>query len=363
MTPAQANAKSLLSADRQSEIDTFLAESGWADASWDLLAADASFRRYHRAVVQDKAVVIMDAPPGKEKPEEFVHLSNLLTSLDLSPPAILNSDLPRGLVLLEDLGDDTFTKVLRRAQTDNQELACAGQLYKLASDTLIQLHSRWETPLAKGIPAYDEQVLLEEALLFTDWLWPVLFGAAPKREVRDSFIAAWKEVLPVAQALPSTLVLRDYHVDNLMVLNSSAGTDSLLDRELSVADCGLLDFQDALIGSPAYDLVSLLRDARRDVEQDLQDSMMAHYLSQRPGLDEALFKQAYWVLGAQRTTKILGIFMRLWKRDGKAAYLRHFPRLWRLLGEELSQPCLAPVAAWFEAHVPDSKRIQPESTP
>jgi|TARA_R110002072_G_scaffold106760_13_gene233073 hypothetical protein len=353
----------MLAPARQDEIDAFLSAAGWPRASWQLLAADASFRRYHRATLGGRSAVIMDAPPGKEKPEEFVHLSNLLIALDLNPPRVLASDPARGLVLLEDLGDKTFSRALWQAAKQGRESECAAELYRLASDTLVQLHERWRPDLATGIPPYDEATLLEEALLFTDWLWPVLFAAAPPRQMRAEFIQAWKEVLPVAQALPSTLVLRDFHVDNLMVLERTPDPSAAGDPGLTSANCGLLDFQDALIGSPAYDLVSLLRDARRDVPPDLQESMLARYIAQRENLDRETFQQAYWVLAAQRNTKILGIFIRLWRRDGKAAYLRHFPRLWRLLEEELAQPALAPVAAWFEKNLPKEKRVQPDGAP
>jgi N-acetylmuramate 1-kinase len=173
----------------------------------------------------------------------------------------------------------------------------------------------------------------------------VIGGPCPD-PVSEAFETAWRQVLAPVFLLPPVLVLRDFHVDNLMVIPGRAG----------VAACGLLDFQDALVGCPAYDLVSLLRDARRDVPEELGRQMLARFLERRPDLDRKAFESAYWTLGAQRTTKIIGIFTRLWQRDGKPDYLRHLPRLWRLLGEELAHPALKPVRHWYDTHLPPRLR-------
>lgn len=331
-------------ADRLRGLEHWLAEEvGLADFRLSAASADASFRRYFRVHTAAQSYMAMDAPPDKEKPAGFLAIAQKLHALDLSAPRIHAAAPERGYLLLEDLGDRTYTRALA-------EGADEAALYRLAVDTLIALHRRWDPALAAGIAPYDEAALLAEASLLTDWYLPAVNGAPCPKPVREAFLAAWRRVLPAAQALPATLVLRDYHVDNLMALPGREG----------VAACGLLDFQDALLGSPAYDLVSLLRDARRDVSGDLQAEMRARYLAAFPALDREAFETAYWVLGAQRTTKIIGIFTRLDRRDGKPVYLRHLPRLWRLLAEELAQPALAPVRDWYETQLPPRLRRVPE---
>lgn len=321
----------------------FLAAHGWAGADCRPLAADASFRSYHRVRLDGRGAVLMDAPPDKEKPAAFRQIAELLQGLALSPPAILAADLERGLLLLEDLGDETFTRALAKGAEE-------AALYRLATDVLIALHRRWRPELGGGLPHYDEGRLLEETLLLVDWAWPALKGTPAPAAARESYLAAWRAVLPAAEAVPPTLVLRDFHVDNLMVLPGREG----------IAACGLLDFQDAVLGAPAYDLVSLLRDARRDVPTALAETMLDRYLAAFPTLDDEAFGRAYWTLGAQRNAKIIGIFTRLSRRDGKHGYLRHLPRVWCLLEAELAHPFLTPVRGWFDQHFPPPLRRAPE---
>ena len=328
---------------RDDVIQAFLEAQGWGAAERRILAADASFRRYLRLQRAGERAVLMDAPPPEDV-RPFERVSGLLLGLGLSAPRPLAVDEDAGLMLLEDLGDATFTRVLARGDDE-------AALYRLAIDTLIALHRGWsqDLPGAEDLPEYDEARLLEEAVLLTDWFLPALRGAATPAPLRDSYIEAWREVFPVARALPETLVLRDYHVDNLMVLEGRAG----------VAACGLLDFQDAVRGSPAYDLVSLLEDARRDIAPSLVEEMFKRYHAAFEGLDGELLRAAMSVLGAQRNAKIIGIFTRLDRRDHKPDYLTHIPRVWRLLQGDLAHPALAPVRAWFDREIPAAERIAP----
>ncbi|MFP4243633.1 MAG: aminoglycoside phosphotransferase family protein [Ectothiorhodospira sp.] len=305
-----------------------------------LLSADASFRRYFRLRDHNISRVIMDAPPSHESAEDFVRIDRLLRDLDLSAPRIHAFDRDQGFLLLEDLGDHTFSRALG-------EGADEFGLYRLATDTLIALHRRWSRQCAGDLPPYDGATLLDETALFLDWYWPEAFGAPCPDSQRAGFLSAWETALEPAFLLPPTLVLRDFHVDNLMVLAGRQGVHA----------CGLLDFQDARVGPPAYDLVSLLRDARRDVDPGVAETMMARYRDAFPGLDAHLLDNSFWLLGAQRTTKIIGIFTRLWRRDDKPGYLRHLPRLWRLLEQELAHPALEPVRTWFDAHLPPGRRL------
>lgn len=328
------------------EIASFLEAAGWAGAERRLLAADASFRRYDRVTRGQDSAVLMDAPPDKEKPEAFLRIARLLHGLDLSAPRILHAAPERGLILLEDFGDRTFTRVLAEG---GEEAA----LYALATDCLIALHHGWTPEMAEGagLHRYGEAEMLREAELFLEWYLPEVRGSAVSAEERDGFREAWLQAFPAARGLDVTLVLRDYHVDNLVVLDGREGT----------AACGLLDFQDALLGSPAYDLVSLLEDARRDVDPAVVKAMYARYLAAFPKRDPVAFFAACAVQGAQRHTRVLGVFARLHRRDGKPGYLKHIPRLWRLLEGNLKHPDLEALRAWFDRAVPPEQRRAPSS--
>lgn len=333
------------SPERTALIESFLAGAGWAGATRRLLAADASFRHYDRVTRGRERAVLMDAPPPRENVQAFLEVARQLLDLGLSAPRPLRADEAAGLLLLEDLGDRTFTRALAEGAEE-------AALYRLAIDVLIALHRSWRAEDHAGLPPYDDEKLLAEAALLTDWFLPaVRSGEETDPGAREAYLAAWQAVLPAARRVPETLVLRDYHVDNLMLLEGREG----------VSACGLLDFQDAVVGSCAYDVVSLLEDARRDIRPKLVEAMLSRYLDAFPGLDRAAFAESYAVLGAQRAAKIIGIFTRLDRRDGKPHYLRHIPRIWRLLEAGLETPVLAPVKAWFTHEVPRAERIEPET--
>jgi hypothetical protein len=323
-------------------VEDFAAAHGWAGAAVVPLAADASFRRYFRLKNGAKTALVMDAPPGKEDVRPWLIIARHLGALGFSAPRVFAADEAAGLVLLEDLGDDTFTRLLAKGADETA-------LYELAVDVLIDLHRR---PVAQAVPAglaaYDDARFLDEAALLTDWFLPAS-GAASTAETRAAYLAAWRSALAAARSVPETLVLRDFHVDNLMLLPDRTG----------VARCGLLDFQDALRGPSAYDFVSLVEDARRDIAESLRAAARRRYLAAFPALDAAAFDTSCAVLGAQRHAKVIGIFTRLNRRDGKAQYLTHIPRVWRLLDRALPHPALAAVRGWFEANVPVSLRTAP----
>lgn len=321
--------------DRQQGIDDFLARAGWADAERVPLAGDASFRRYDRVRDGERGAVLMDAPPPHEDVRPFIAIDRHLRNLGYSAPEIFAEDVSLGTLLLEDFGDDLFTRVL---DSGGSEL----ELYRHAVDLLIDLLHR---DLPPAIPDYDIPTLLGEVALFVDWYLPTVRRQPVTSTERDGFFSAWQEVLPLADMGPPVLVLRDYHVDNLV----------WLERRSGISRVGLLDFQDALVGSCMYDLVSLLEDARRDLPPVLVKDMFERFIS-GTGLDPAAAATAYAVLGTQRNTKIIGIFTRLWQRDGKIDYLPHISRVWSLLEAGLEHPVLMPLRDWFDAHVPSQLR-------
>ncbi len=306
----------------------FLDRHGWADAAIVPLAGDASFRRYFRVVAPGRQAVLMDAPPPHEDPRPFIAIGEWLRHRGFGAPEILAKALDHGLVLLEDFGDDRMREAIDAG-------AAALPLYQTAVDVLVDLHRQAPARL----PPYDRAVLHREAALLTEWYCPAV-GVMPDAE---GYAAAWDAVFAAALPEQPVTVLRDYHAENLMLL-----PDGRL---------GLLDFQDALAGHPAYDLVSLLQDARRDVEPEIEAAMLDHYRI-AAGADAA-FDAAYHVLGAQRNAKIVGIFTRLWKRDGKPRYPRLCPRVWGYLNRDLEHPALAPVKQWFDATIPMPLRGDP----
>lgn len=330
--------------ERDALIAGFLRANGWDSATRRRLGGDASFRRYDRLDAGTRRAVLMDAPPPHEDVRPFVAIARHLTGLGYAAPKIGAVDAENGLLLLEDFGDSTYTRVL--AAEPDREAA----LYGLAVDLLIDLHGKpADVAAPPGLPLYDLARLEEEALLFTDWYMPAVLGRPSPDAVRAAFTEAWRAPLARAAAPPRTLALRDFHVDNLMWLEGRMGLQA----------CGLLDFQDAVAGPAAYDLVSLIEDARRDIAPALAATMIDRYLAAFPDCDAEAFRARYSILGAQRHTKIIGIFTRLCVRDAKSAYLAHIPRVWRLLEASLTHPDLAPVAAWFDAHVPPAARIVP----
>jgi len=294
----------------------FLQSCGWGGARLAPLAGDASFRRYFRVADDDRAAVLMDAPPPEEDVRPFLAVADHLRRHGFRPPAILGADSDAGFLLLEDFGDTLMRDAV--AADPGGEHA----VYAAAIDLLKALH---RCPPA-DLPPYDRAVIQREAGLFTQWYAPAVGLAVDEA----GYAAAWDAVFDaLAPAAPVT-VLRDYHAENIMLLGDGS--------------MGLLDFQDALVGHPAYDLVSLLQDARRDVAPALEMAMLARY----GGIDRA----AYAAWGAQRNAKILGIFTRLWKRDGKPRYLAYQPRVWRYLERDLMHPALEPVRDWFDRNLP-----------
>jgi aminoglycoside/choline kinase family phosphotransferase len=314
-------------------IQDFLGDAGWGDATIDPIPGDASFRRYFRLHrFGEASAMLMHAPPPEEDPVPFLNVADYLIAHGLRAPEVIAADPDRGWVLLEDFGNDRMRDWLD--ENPDGELAA----YEKAIDALVKLHDQPAGPF----PPYDMATYTREHLLFVEWYCPAIGLGVDETAYRH----AWDEVLEplYGRQQPGVTVLRDYHAENIMLLGDPReGTEQ-----------GLIDFQDALVGHPAYDLVSLLQDARRDVSPILERVMIGRYLgAMDTGPD---FEADYASLGAQRNAKIVGIFTRLYKRDGKPRYLDLIPRVWEALERDLAHPALAPVAAWFDRNIPSEIR-------
>lgn len=343
--------------ERALAIDLLIENAGWGGAARIHIQGDASSRRYERLHRDDESAILMDAPRRPDGPPirdgkpysriahlaedvvPFIALAEGLAGLGLSAPAILGQDAPRGLVLLEDFGDEFAIESPPRPER-----------MEAAADLLVALHGS-DTPSEIAcslgtyrLPDYDLDALLIEAELLIDWFMPQT-GATIDADERARFLDLWRDALASVLAAPKTWVLRDYHSPNLMWLPAREG----------IGRIGLLDFQDAVMGHAAYDLVSLLQDARLDVPESLELALLSRYVGARRRADAAFnptgFAQSYATLGAQRATKILGIFVRLSVRDGKHRYLRHIPRLLAYLARDLDHPALADLREWYRVHV------------
>lgn len=314
---------------RESLLIQFLERAGWGDARRTLLAGDASNRRYDRVVHPVKGrAILMDAPPEKdEDTRPFIAIAKHLSARGFSAPKIYADDIVHGFLLLEDLGDDLFARVLERDPAPEQ------LLYEAATDVLVDLHQHAPP---EGLPSYSPNLMAQLAALPFDWYLMGTDQPATLDE-KETFQAEIETLLNKYAGSDDVLIQRDYHAENLLWLPERDGS----------ARVGLLDFQDALCGHRAYDLVSVLEDARRDVPRDLAEKMIDRYVA-ATGCDADAFRAAYAVLGAQRNLRILGVFARLCIRDGKAHYVDLIPRVWDHLMHDLRHPVLAGLSARVE---------------
>ncbi|TNE30684.1 MAG: aminoglycoside phosphotransferase [Alphaproteobacteria bacterium] len=317
-----------------SGLEDFLESAGWGDAAIDPIPGDASFRRYFRIARDGERAMLMHAPPPHEDPVPFLNVASWLIEHGLRAPEIYAVDATRGWVLLEDFGNDRMRDWLD-INPDGEQAA-----YERAIDALVELHRKPAGPFAP----YDMAAYQREVGLLTEWYCPAMGLEVDEAD----FIAAWNQALfpLLARQNPGVTVLRDYHAENIMLLGDPR------DNALQ----GLIDFQDALVGHSAYDLVSLLQDARRDVSPQLERKMLDRYVAASGAGPE--FEADYALLGAQRNAKIVGIFTRLYKRDGKPRYLDFIPRVWEAMERDLAHPALGPVARWFDANIPRHLREQ-----
>jgi tRNA threonylcarbamoyl adenosine modification protein YjeE len=349
----------------------FCAASPWADARPAFLQGDASSRAYARLHRDGETAILMNSPARPDGPAvrddkpysslvhlaedvvPFVAIAEGLDKAGITVPRFLAHDMSRGFLIIEDLGDRVYS-------SEQGEDPSLEELYSAAVDVLVVLRkSPPDDPLAlpdgstHSVPDFDRGAMEIEAELLLDWFYPALRGVTCPDAVRADFLEAFRNLFPVVEGQDDAWILRDYHSPNLLWLPERDGLERV----------GVIDFQDALKGHAAYDLVSLLQDARRDIAGDLERRLYAHYCETRArgdsGFDAEAFGAAYAVLGAQRNSKILGIFARLAKRDGKHGYLAHIPRVSNYLERNLAHPQLMGLRAWFETHLPKDMRTKP----
>lgn len=360
-------------AERACRIDEVMAflggQAAWARAGIAYLQGDASTRSYARLIANGRSALLMDAPRQPDGPplrdgksysqiahlaedmaRPFLAIGSVLRRAGLSAPGVLGADLGKGLLLVEDLGDRLFGADI--AAGTPQPV-----MWRAAVDVLVHLRGV-PVPAALALPdgtSYrlprrDRAAFEIEIELLLDWLWPELKGSPAPDAVRAEFHALWQPVLDRLLALSPGWFLRDFHSPNLIWLPQRQG----------VARVGILDFQDALNEHFAFDLVSLLQDARVDVPETLERELLGDYCARvaalEPGFDRAAFEAAYADFGAQRNTRLLGLWARLLRRDSKPHYMRHMPRTWAYLERNLRHVALAPLAAWYDKHFPASLR-------
>ncbi len=316
--------------DRNSAIEGFLKQANIGSFERIKIPGDASFRHYERIITEKENYILMDAPPEKEDVKPFIKIDEILINLGFSAPLIISKDIANGFLLLEDLGDNKFNHIFRNNPESEKPL------YKIAVDLLIEIYKKRKI---FDIPEYSKEKLLSEAMLFPDWYLP-LFGNKNVDELKalsQNYADVINLTINRLRLSNNVIVLRDYHADNLM----------LLDKRSNAKKVGLLDFQDALIGNAAYDLVSLLEDARRDVSEDIQREMLEYFIK-GANLNKNDFINDYHILGAQRNLKIIGIFSRLKVRDKKDVYLPMIPRVKNYLKKDLQHESLKELKQFLE---------------
>lgn len=354
---------SILARNRQ--LSRFMDEDEFAGGNRLFFEGDASARRYETVMHEGERVLLMDMPVRPDGPpvkhgkpySQIAHLAEGITSviainrhlvsLGYSAPRVLREDIANGLALIEPLGDRVYGKMTLAGADMREPLEEAAAVLVDMTRHEWPTHPEAATGVVHRMNSYDHEAQLIEVDLLPSWFIPHMRGGEATAEQKESFAAAWEQVLPLAVPATPVWAIRDYHSPNLIWIPERSGMKRV----------GIIDSQDAVMGHPAYDLVSMGQDARVDVPPALEAHVFEHYCKLRGrmgGFNRGEFETAYAVLGAQRTSKILGIFARLNKRDGKPGYLRHLPRMKRHLARNLAHPALKPVRDWMIVHAPEA---------
>jgi N-acetylmuramate 1-kinase len=318
----------------------FLNRNKLKNAELFLLKKDASYRQYSRVIKSNgERFILMDAPPSKENIGEFITVGNFLSDVGLSSPKILDYDIKNGFMLLEDFGDNLYSSLLNPATQSDIKID-ETSMYEHAIDVLIHLHSLPQKQIK--LPYYDDNMLLKEALKFIEFYVSVVNPDLLSKALQEEYRVILKHLISLCKSTNHVVVLKDYHADNLIWL---------AERD-SIKKVGLLDFQDAVWGSPIYDIVSLLEDARRDVSPELADKMIDRYLKAFPNYSQKDFLSTYAILGVQRNLKIIGVFARQASHFRNPKYLLYLPRIWNYINKDLKHPLLFPLKDWLSKTMP-----------
>ena len=308
------------------------------------IKSDASFRKYFRVYIrnQKRNLLLVDSPKKTENNLGYLKATNIFEKINLSVPKIISFNISKGSFLIEDFGINTYTNSLKNGESEYK-------LYNLATDILIYINNQSKN-LKKKLPQYTNKKLIEESMLFLEWYWPAIHKNKPKKDVVNEFIKIWNNLLNKNLRTKKVLVHRDFHIDNLFFLKDRKGLKA----------CGLIDFQDAVIGPTSYDLVSLLEDARRNVNKEVIFKMYNKFVRKLSKKQKEDFVKEYKVLATNRHLKVIGIFTRLCKRDKKNSYLKHIPRLWKLIEYNLNFYSLSELNKWINEFFPKKFRIRPK---
>ena len=318
---------------REELLQHFLDKNGWGNAHHKPLASDASFRTYDRLTQNGKSAIFMNSPLS-ENPDKFVFFDELLAKSGIRVPKILAKDMDNGFILLEDFGDNTFTKLLKE---DTDEYV----LYKMGVDTLIKLQKNIVIP-TEGIETYTDEQMLNGVMLLPNWFGKYVLPKGLPEQAVQSFKTIWEKLIKKIESSPKTLTLLDYHVDNLMITKEN--------------ECGVLDFQDARLGPIGYDLMSLLEDERRDVSKETRENLTDYYFKQMPEWNTPDIRETLPIVAMQRHTRVIGLFVRLFLRDKKEKYLKMIPFIWELTERNLNNPLFKDYKDWLDTYIPPAFR-------
>ena len=323
---------------------SILKKSGINNFKLKPIRSDASFRKYFRVYIKNKKkkLLLVNSPKEIENNLGYLKVTNIFENMNLSVPKIFNFDSSRGSFLIEDFGLNTYTNSLKNGISEYK-------LYNLATNILIYINNHSKN-LEKKLPKYSNKKFIDEVLLFLKWYWPAIYKKKPKKNIENEFVRIWKNLLNRNLKTKKVLVHRDFHIDNLFFLK---------DR-LNLKACGLIDFQDSVIGPSSYDLVSLLEDARRNVNKKVAYKMNNKFVKKFSKQEKENFINEYRVLAVNRHLKIIGIFTRLFLRDKKKSYLKHIPRLWKLIEYNLNFNLLNELNKWMNNFFPKKNRIKPK---
>ena len=322
---------------------SFLKKNGINDYKLKSLKSDASFRKYFRIYIKNKkSLLLVNSPKEKENNYGYLKVASIYEKINLSVPKIFDFDNSKVFFLIEDFGSNTYKNSLRNGESEFK-------LYNLATDVLIYVNNQPKN-LGSYLPKYTNKKFIDEALLFLDWYWPAIFKKKVNIKIKNEFIKIWKSLLRNNIKTNKVLVHRDFHIDNLFFLKN---------RE-NIKSCGLIDFQDAVIGPSSYDLLSLLEDARRNVNKKIINRMYDKFTKKFSKKEKEIFLNEYKVLAVNRHLKVLGIFTRLFLRDKKKSYLKHIPRLWKLVEYNLESEPLIKLSDWIKKYFPKKIRKKPK---